>query len=379
MKTSKNQQGVTLIELMIGLALGLIASLAIFSTISSFESQRRTTSSGVDMQQNGLLALYSIENDIRMAGFGLIDASTSPGSMPCAKVNSYLSSASGVYTSAPVTLTNGSTGTDIITINQLNSDTGGIVTGGNAATLTAPFSAVGTMSLDTNAAINPNDFILLSQSGLDCTLLKVSSVASSPTGGIVVQSAGNALSNSTSTAPTLPTYAASAVVIDLGPASTSSSTTFGSTNPDSTPTFTTTKYKICGSGDANCNLLDLMRSEDAGTTWSTVSSNIVTVAAQYGVAAAGSESISCWTDATGSACSGTDWSNPPLADVKRIKAIRVGILARSAQKTTCNQTTPAWYGGSLDISGIVGTGWNCYRYKIYQSIIPIRNVIWGNL
>lgn len=372
MKTSKNQHGVTLIELMIGLALGLIASLAIFTTISSFEAQRRTTGSGVDMQQNGLLALYSIENDIRMAGFGLIDASTSPGSMPCAKVNSYLNSASGVYTSAPVTLTNGSTGTDIITINQLNSDTGGIVTGGNAATLTAPFSAVGTMSLDTNAAINPNDFILLSQSGLDCTLLKVSSVATSPTGGIVVQSAGNALSNSTSTPPTLPTYAASAVVVDLGPANPSSATTFGSTTPTATPTFTTTKYQI----DANLNLI---RSENGGTSWSTVSSNIVTVAAQYGVGAVGSQSVSCWTDATGSACSSTDWSNPSLADIKRIKAIRVGILARSAQKTTCNQTTPAWYGGSLDVSSIVGADWNCYRYKIYQTIIPIRNVIWGNL
>jgi prepilin-type N-terminal cleavage/methylation domain-containing protein len=53
------QGGFTLIELLVGLALGLIASLAIFSTVSTFETQRRTTGGGADMQQNGLLALYA--------------------------------------------------------------------------------------------------------------------------------------------------------------------------------------------------------------------------------------------------------------------------------------------------------------------------------
>jgi type IV pilus assembly protein PilW len=375
MKNSKirTQRGFTLIELMIGLALGLIASLAIFSTISSFESQRRTTGSGVDMQQNGLMALYAIEQDIRMAGFGLIDASTKPGSLPCATINDYKTSQ--VFTSAPVLISNGSTGTDIITINRLNSDSGGIVTGGNTATLTAPFSAAGAMSLDTNAALNVNDFILVSQATLACTLLKVTAKVA---GGITTATAGNAISNTPGSPAAFPNYAASAVVIDLGPASTSSATTFGSTSPTATPTFATTKYQINGS-------LELIRSEDAGTNWSTVASNIVTVAAQYGVsdvptaAIPTPQPVTCWTDATGSACSGTNWATPSVADIKRIKAIRVGILARSAQKTSCNNSTPAWYGGAIDVSGIVGADWACYRYKIYQTIIPIRNVIWGNL
>lgn len=386
----RGQRGFTLIELLVGLALGLIATLAIFSTVASFETQRRTTGSGADMQQNGLLALYSLEQDIRMAGFGLIDGSKPPGSMPCTKINTY--NPASVFRSAPVMITDGGTGNDILAINQLNSDTGGFVTGGGAAKLTNTLTAGSVPSsipLDTNLAIKANDFILVAQDGMDCTLLKVSSVPANLTGGVLVQSAGNAAGDITQTPAPFPGYvAASAVVINLGPANTASATTLGPANP----TFATTKYQID-------NRHDLIRSTDGGGAWSSVASNIIALAAQYGVANAGSPSVTCWTDATGNACSGTNWANPTTAEVKRIKAVRVAIVARSAQINNrrnaagvCATTTAApvsWVqpvtnpvsslAPIIDLSASVGADWGCYRYKVYQTIIPIRNVIWGNL
>ena len=375
---SRAQRGVTLIELMIGLALGLIASLAIFSTISSFEAQRRTTASGMDMQQNGLMALYSIDQDIRMAGFGLIDSSTTPGSMPCSKINAY--GTASVWNSAPVVIANNaSAGNDIITVNRLNSDTGGIVTGGKAAGLAANMNSGDTsISVDTSEALHTNDFILVSQANLDCSLFKVSAIPSATS--VTVVNVANAIGDTAQT-PTFPasgySAAASAVVADLGPASSASAAnTFGSTNPATTPTFATTKYQI------NTNL-DLIRTEDNGTTWNTVASDIVAIAAQYGVANAGSPTVNCWTDATGTACSGTNWASPPPADVRRIKAIQVAIVARSTQPAgSCTASTQptTWAGITANLSGIANWGWGgCYRYKVYQTIIPIRNVIWGNL
>ena len=375
---SRAQRGVTLIELMIGLALGLIASLAIFSTISSFEAQRRTTASGMDMQQNGLMALYSIDQDIRMAGFGLIDSSTTPGSMPCSKINAY--GTNSVWNSAPVVIANNaSAGNDIITVNRLNSDTGGIVTGGKAAGLAANMNSGDTsISVDTSEALHTNDFILVSQANLDCSLFKVSAIPSATS--VTVVNVANAIGNTTQT-PTFPasgySAAASAVIADLGAASSASAAnTFGSTNPATTPTFATTKYQI------NTNL-DLIRTEDNGTTWNTVASDIVAIAAQYGVANAGSPTVNCWTDATGTACSGTNWASPPPADVRRIKAIQVAIVARSNQPAgSCTASTQptTWAGITANLSGIANWGWGgCYRYKVYQTIIPIRNVIWGNL
>lgn len=391
MKTSNvhGQRGFTLIELLVGLALGLIATLAIFSAVASFETQRRTTGSGADMQQNGLLALYSLEQDIRMAGFGLIDGSKPPGSMPCTKINTY--NPASVFRSAPVMINDGGTGNDLLAINYLNSDTGGFVTGGGSAKLTNTLTAgtvPSSIPLDTNLAIKANDFILVAQDGMDCTLLKVSSVPANLTGGVVVQSAGNAAGDTTQTPAVFPGYvAASAVVINLGPANTTSATTLGPVNP----TFATTKYQID-------NSYDLMRSTDGGA-WSSVASNIVALAAQYGVANAGSPAVTCWTDATGNACSGSNWSNPTTAEVKRIKAVRVAIVARSAQINhsrnvagACATTTTApvsWVqpvtnpvsslAPVIDLSASVGADWGCYRYKVYQTIIPIRNVIWGNL
>lgn len=341
-----NEGGFTLIELLVGLALGLIASLAIFSTVSTFETQRRTTGGGADMQQNGLLALYSIEQDIRMAGYGLVDASTTPGTLPCVKINN--------VDVAPVKITDGGTGSDSLTTHRLDSDIGGIVTGGGTAMLTAALSDTPTLSsirVDTSKAIKQNDYLLIPKANYSvsksCALLQATSLPA-------IDAA---------TAPT-------ASIINLG---------------QSAPAFPDLRYQI----DAGLNL---NHSVNSGTNWNTVATDIVNMQMQYGVADAGSLPVSCWTDATGNACSGSDWAAPSAAEIARIKAIRVAIVARSAQKAACTTTTVApvsWVKPNttpassnaplISLSTTVGQEWQCYRYKVYQTIIPIRNVIWGNL
>jgi len=344
MNTSKyKQRGFTLIELMVGLALGLLASLAIFTAVTSFETQRRVTAAGADMQQNGLLALYFMEQDLRMAGFGLIDASTTPGSLPCVKL-------AGANI-APVVVTDNGNSADSIITHRFESDIGGIVTGGGAARLTSASTspaAIADVTVDISKAIHQNDYLLIPDAAHNCTKLKATTVPA-VTGTPAL------------TAPS---------IINAGP-----------TNP----TFPALQYQI----DANFNL---NHSTDGGASWSTVASNIVNMQVQYGVANVGSQSVVCWTDATGSACGGTNWANPLAADIARIKAIRVAIVARNSQKAACTTTTSnpvSWVqpitnpvsspAPLIKLNTTVGANWGCYRYKVYQTIIPIRNVIWGNL
>ena len=71
-------------------------------------------------------------------------------------------------------------------------------------------------------------------------------------------------------------------------------------------------------------------------------------------------------------------------------AMQLAIVARSSQPEKpdpasglCNITTnpPSWIGGTVDLSGQVGltavaNDWKCYRYKVFEVTVPLRNVLW---
>ena len=65
------QYGFSLVELMVGLVIGLLATLVIIQVFSTFEGQKRSTSGSSDAQTNGSIALMSIQRNVQMAGYGL--------------------------------------------------------------------------------------------------------------------------------------------------------------------------------------------------------------------------------------------------------------------------------------------------------------------
>src|SRR5450759_1673616 len=65
------QAGFTLIEVMIALLIGLIGIVVMMQTFSVSEGFKRTATSGTDAQINGGVALYMLEREIRLAGFGM--------------------------------------------------------------------------------------------------------------------------------------------------------------------------------------------------------------------------------------------------------------------------------------------------------------------
>ena len=101
-RTCVDQRGFTLIELMVGLVLGLLTLLVITQVLLFAEGKRRTLTMGSDAQVNGALALFAIQRDIQMAGYGAV---ASPDALGCPVKGQYDAGGLPVsFTLAPVVI-----------------------------------------------------------------------------------------------------------------------------------------------------------------------------------------------------------------------------------------------------------------------------------
>jgi len=103
---TSHARGVTLIELMVGLAIGLLATLVIAQVLTVSEGRRRTTVSGSDAQVSGSLALYSVQREVEMSGYGVTTAVAGLGCPIKAQKNGV----DYTFTLAPLLITQGANG-----------------------------------------------------------------------------------------------------------------------------------------------------------------------------------------------------------------------------------------------------------------------------
>ena len=68
---SSRQVGFSLVELMVAVVIGLVGTLVMFQVFAMSEGQKRTTASGGDAQQNGAIGLFTLERELRNSGHGL--------------------------------------------------------------------------------------------------------------------------------------------------------------------------------------------------------------------------------------------------------------------------------------------------------------------
>ena len=85
------QSGFSLIELMVGLAIGLIATVVIMQTFSSFEGSKRSTTGIADAQTSGSIGLYMIQRELQFAGYGIpLTSGTLPIITAATAANTYV-------------------------------------------------------------------------------------------------------------------------------------------------------------------------------------------------------------------------------------------------------------------------------------------------
>ncbi|MES2106996.1 MAG: PilW family protein [Pseudomonadota bacterium] len=340
-----HQRGLGLPEIMVGLAIGLIVTIVIVQVMGVFEGQKRTTGGNTDAQTNGSIGLSVIQRKLQAAGFGLPIYSTVNPALRCNPSPTFDDDGDpatppiGIF---PVAIKDNDAtayGSDIITIRGGTSSMGG-----------APISisnVVGNVvSVTNNLGCANGDIALVSSGGgAACTMRRVVTV--DPVDHTQITMDANA------------GLATGATLACMG-------------------TWSETVYKV----DATGNLTENGASAVAG---------IVNIQAQYGISPdLTTNQVNQWVDAT----SGGSWETPTVDDRNRIKAIRIAVVARNSllEKEVvtykCSSTTAAsptglcaWEGTAANPAPTIDLTaypkWDHYRYRVFETIIPLRNILWS--
>lgn len=100
------QHGMTLVELLVAMLLGLVTTYFIAQVFAVAEGQKRTATFGTDAQVNGAVALHTLRRHIQSSGYGVVSA---PSALGCSIHGQFgtagSTTASPAMTLAPVVIT----------------------------------------------------------------------------------------------------------------------------------------------------------------------------------------------------------------------------------------------------------------------------------
>lgn len=374
-QTGRRQQGgFSLVEILVGMTVGFVVTVIIYQVISTYEGIKRSTTSGADTQQNGIFSLSSLERDVRAAGWGIPTAAI----MPCTTYLTYYSTgaASGAvpnFPNAPVRITDGGAAagaSDSITMlwgTSIRSNVRNALL--QNVTANPPGTTVANLQPTTSVGMSSvGGFVWLTDDAGNCALTRITASVTNPASTTTV-----ILSHESGTGTaTQPVYnpPGDYMTANGWPASYTS-------NPRifDVGTLTQRTYSVVAGSLVSRDFF-------SSTTQTELANNVVSLKARYGISDVGSQVVNNWVSATGA------WASPSTEDLKRIKAVRVAVVVRSPLKeklksgaTACDITTVApasWEGGpAIDLSS--DTDWRCYRYRSFETVVPLRNVLWANL
>jgi len=385
----RSSLGFTLVEILVGVAIGLIGVVAIFQAVAVWTKHTQTTSSGGDAQVSGTLALFNIERDLKQAGHGFGKAATGVMGCPVAVTDSGPPArAAFSFNLRPIQIIAGAGGAPD-EIRVLYGDSSFFVDEGIVTDSTATRK-----TLRRRGGFRTGDLAVVavnagaSAATASCQLIEITDDAV-PDGYSVDHL--NAAYQSY--------YAASGVA-----------TAPRFNNPASAPAPAAgTMYNL-----GPQPVLDrwwiqgnriLTRSEvlqiQATPADMQIAESVINLKAEYGYDTNGNGQIDDSLPAN------PEWLTalPANADWRRVLAIRVAVLVRSRQFERSADTSASAPGAVTTVNpfyfddptgrpflmtNVDGTSpaittvgdpnnWRHYRYRVYERVIPLRNLIWGTL
>jgi type IV pilus assembly protein PilW len=376
---------------MVGVLIAMIGVVIIFQMLATSESRKRSASSGSDTQVSGVVGITALERDVREAGYGFSSAAFDNAATPVmgCTVNAYdTARPTPAYTFrlTPIQIVQGASGApDTI-----------IVLRGNGATFPAAY--VFTESTDTTkktrgrAGLSPRDYALIARTSptLDCLLVEVTEVnndygtCTTCADAVTIQHKqgsysyvtylpNNATQIDSRTArynnPTPPVSFTNGFIFNLG-------------NGARRNIWTVSNNRLLVTND----LLYLDIDGTAGNDPVEVTEGVINLQAEYGIDANNNGQIETgeWTTTDPATTGG--WAN--------VLAVRLAMLMRSGQyeRTPVTTAIPTWSGSAtspLVVTNLDGTAstttptkptddWRNYRYRVYETVIPLRNILWGS-
>lgn len=365
------QAGATLIELMVGMLIGLLSTIVITQVMAISEAQKRSTTSGSDAQVNGALALYTLQRDVQMSGYGMT-ASTVGLGCKIKSLNFTVSNRGDRYL-VPVMIKTGASGApDTIRVFSSSKNsfsvpiriTGDHPTSGTGSDAFAVSNNMGVTNGDLMVAV-PTDPVAKT-----CTLFRANGASSST---LIYHEPGDTGAwNGTSASELMSVfpnggYESGSYLVNIGTA------------------FIDRSYSITSRGAMRFTEFDTAKADDSPV--SDVFPQIVNLKAFYGKDTNNDGAIDVYNTTTPTTAA--DWA--------QVLAVRVALVARSGQyeKEEVTPSAPVWnLGGAPAVTGSTtcgtsqclslkvnadmptGDDWKHYRYKIYDTVIPLRNQLW---
>jgi len=341
--------GFSLIEIMVGLVIGMLGIVVMMQVYALSEERKRTTTAGSDAQNNAVIALDAIQRDISRSGHGFANVRLMGCNLQLPN-GSPIPFAPVIINPAATVIPAGDTNTDTLLVSYGNGDDqpdGYSVNNQSGATYTITGTGM----------LKQNDRAIASPTTCGATTLVLATVQSVAASVIQLSNsqAGTALYN-LGNAPRFLAYA-----VRSG-------------------NLTVCDYMTSNCGDATPATL----ANEA--VWRPIVSNVVSLRAQYGLdtTAVMDGIVDTYNQTTPTTACG--WA--------RASAIRFVLVARSPQfeKIAVTTAAPTWAGTNannplgtnsaatpIDLSVntlTVQTEWQQYRYRVFETTAPIRNVAW---
>lgn len=358
-RSVRRTAGFSLVELMVGVAIGMIAIIVIMQVVLSSDASKRTATSADDAQTTGAIAITTLQHDIRQAGqdlsSGIVQSGTTAWILGCSIT---LPGGRTLANFGPVTINHPS-----IPAGDANTDT----------LLLAYGSDLGSPEGDrVNAQPAGNSYSMATPTAFKLNDLVIA---------IPLPAPSNA-------APCGTTYTMSPITSKTSPVITVSTGTNNMNggmlfNVGQSSSLKVLAYAVRGGNLTVCDYVanDCGNAANAASSaiWVPIASNVVSMRAQYGVdtsAAPLSGVVATYNQTTPTTACG--WV--------RVPSVRVALVARAAQydkdfdlssQAAALASVNTWAGSAgapIVLSGLAD--WTHYRYKKYETTVPVRNIAW---